>query len=907
MLWQYSALSVPLMVSALASAALGGFAWMHRRVAAARGFVLLMAACSWWSLSYALYRATTSYDLKLAFGLASMTGAMVVALAWAIFALQYTGQRRWLRPVPLALLAAPQVLTLLLALTNPWHHAFWARFELVERSGRVLVDIGPAWGFWLHVVYSWALMSLAVGLVAWRAYHSRSVYRLQGAAVVAAAAVPWIGNVLYVTGIWRFAANPMPLLFTLSGAVFFWAIFRLRLLDLVPVAREALVEEMADAILVVEEGGAVLDLNPAARALLGCGDDAEPSLGSLAGLVEGPLPEGPVSVRLDVATAGGVRRMDARVTPLRDRAGLTAGRLLVLRDLTDAERQEGALAMQRAYLEQLFHTAPQGIALLDHSDRVVDVNAAWQELFGYTPEEARGRPINELIVPDPLRSEGASTTSLVIGGRATSFHSLRRRRDGTLVDVHVTGSPVLVEGRQVGIWGIYQDISDRVAQERSRGEVLERERALRAEAEAATRRAAFLADVGTLLSAAFDSGTIYQELARLAVRELADYCLIDEVTPEGGTRRIAVAHADPEREGLLLRDAANPPDADPQERPVLRVVRSGEPLLLPEVTPEIVERWAYDETHRERFQANTPRSLLIVPLTARGRTLGAITLGLVRGDRRYGLPELEVAREVARRASLGIDNARLYREATEAVRARDSILGIVSHDLRSPITAILLQSDALLASAGDDETRDDLEQIVRAAEGMERMIRDLLDVATIEAGRLRVDPEPLPAASLLRAAHGMLLPLAEERGIALELDAAPLGDAEVLADRGRVLQVLSNLVGNALKFSPPDGVVEIGGEVVGAEVRFRVRDRGPGIPAAELPRVWDRFWQAEGPHRRLGAGLGLAIARGIVEAHRGRVWVESRPGVGSVFGFALPAARVVVPLPAWTDAAPAGG
>ncbi len=247
-----------------------------------------------------------------------------------------------------------------------------------------------------------------------------------------------------------------------------------------------------------------------------------------------------------------------------------------------------------------------------------------------------------------------------------------------------------------------------------------------------------------------------------------------------------------------------------------------------------------------------------------------------------------MAREVARRASLAIDNERLYREATDAIRARNSVLGVVSHDLRSPLTAIILQADALIGSGQATGARTELEHIIRAAEGMERMIRDLLDVAAIEAGQLRVVPEPHGAGTLLRAAAEMLAPLAEERGVALEAEPSALHDALVLADRGRVLQVFSNLVGNAIRFTPRGGRVRVGGAVDEAEVGFWVRDTGPGISAADLPRVWERFWQAGKGTPGSGAGLGLPIARGIVEAHAGRVWVESRPGEGALFGFSLP-------------------
>jgi PAS domain S-box-containing protein len=891
MVWQRTPVFGPLLVSAIVCAALALFAWRHRRVPAATGFVLLMASSSAWALFYALYRASADFRTKLLLAEATQAGAIVVPLAWAVFALQYTRRERWLAPRALLLLSAIPALTLGMALTNPWHHAFWTRFALVERGGRAAIDSVNGWGFWLHVAYSWGLLSLAVAIVALQALRSTHLYRRQAAAIILAAAVPWIGNVLHLSQTVRFPANPMPFLFTLSGAVFFWAIFRLRLLDLVPVAREALVEEMPDGVVVVDETGRVLDLNPAARELLGIrgevmGRSAAEVLAPIAAALGGEPGHGAIRVTLGAGRA--TRQVEVRVRPL-GRASVDAGRLIVLRDITEAQRAEGTLAVQRAYLDQLFEAAPEGLALLDAEERVLDVNGEWVRLFGWPIDEAAGRTINELIVPPALREEGASLTQRVSAGEKAEMETVRQARDGSPVEVYVAGTPVFADGRRVGTWGIYRDISRRKAAERQRAELLERERRARQEAEAAGRRTAFLAEVGTLLSATFDYASGLRQLARLAVPELADYCLIDEVEPDGGTRRVAVAHADPEAEARLLPDVRNPPDADEERRPVLRVVRTGEPMLVPEVTPEMLDRLAHDEAHRESLRNNPAplRSFIIVPLTARGRTLGTITLVSTDPERRFGPADLSVAQEMARRAALTIDNARLYNEAREALRARDSVLGVVSHDLRNPLTAILLNVDAAFAAGPlPREAAEALEGVVRSAQAMDRMIQDLLDVARIEAGQLRIDPAPCAPEDLVGEAVGMLARMAEERTIRLGLAVEPAPN--VRADRDRVLQVFSNLVGNALKFTPGGGTVTVGAAPEEGRVRFWVRDTGPGIAADEVERLWDPFWQGEGPARRSGAGLGLPIARGIVEAHGGHAWVESEPGAGTTFHFTLP-------------------
>ncbi|HEU0012433.1 MAG TPA: histidine kinase N-terminal 7TM domain-containing protein [Longimicrobium sp.] len=894
MAWQSTPFFIPLMVSALVCAGLGVFAIRHRGVTAASGFIFLMASSAWWSLCYALLRASNDPWGKVVLATATQAGAILVPLAWTIFALQYTHRARWLRPGALALLSAVPALTLVAVATNAWHHWFWTSFEPVVRAGRASISPENGPGFWLHVAYSWGLLSLSVLLLVLRALRSHHLYRRQAASLVFAAVVPWVGNVLHLSRAVTFPVNPMPLLFTFSGAVFFWAIFRLRLLDLVPVAREALVEEMPDGMVVLDEDGRVMDLNPAARELLELGpadvfgQPAARALAPLAGLLDAAPGAGSASLRVELGRDGARRVVDARLTPLRRHGSPTGGRLLLLRDITELERREGALAVQRAYLDQLFESAPHGIALLDAEDRVLDVNGEWSRLFGYTAREAVGHPINELVVGPERAQEAAALTVRVSGGQRVDLETVRHRSDGTAVDVHITGAPVIVGGEQVGTWGIYRDISQHKYEERVRLELLDRERAARADAEGAQRRAAFLADVGALLSASFDYAAGFKQLARRAVPELADYCLIDEAEKDGGTRRVAVAHADPEKEKLLLPDVRNAPDADPRRRPVLRVVRSGEPLLVPHITPEILDEWSIDERHRERFMQAGPQSLMIVPLTARGRTLGAITLASAGSGRRFGPGDLAVAEETARRAALVIDNARLYQEAREAVRARESVLGVVSHDLRNPLSGILLNAEGALTGGRDlsPDLREGLELIVKSAEAMERMIRDLLDVTRIEAGELRIAPEPTDAELLLREAVGMMAPLAGERQIALTAMPAP-EPVEVKADRDRVLQVFSNLLGNALKFTPRGGKVTAGAAREKGEMRFWVRDTGPGIEPEYVERLWDRFWQAEGPARRLGAGLGLPIARGIVEAHGGKVWVESQPGAGATFHFTL--------------------
>ncbi|HEX6748388.1 MAG TPA: GAF domain-containing sensor histidine kinase [Longimicrobium sp.] len=431
--------------------------------------------------------------------------------------------------------------------------------------------------------------------------------------------------------------------------------------------------------------------------------------------------------------------------------------------------------------------------------------------------------------------------------------------------------------------------------ERHAAPSLEAERAARVQAEAGEKRYAFLAEVSSLLDASLDYGTTFQKLARLVVPSLADYCLIDEAEPGGGLRRIARAHVDPGKEKILYTNTYHPPLAEEEDlsrHPVLRVIRTGLPLLVADFTPRMIDTIAHDDDHRGRLAILDLRSYIIAPLAARGRVLGAITLAAaVESGRRYRATDVALAEEVARRAALAIDNARLYTLAQAAIRAREAVLAVVSHDMRNPLASILLNATMLLDMAPrgalEPWMEDNLRQIVNSVEQTNRLITDLLDVARMEAsGGIPLDRTPVDARPLVAAAVRMLQPLAAQRGVELVDDAN--GPLPVVADPDRIVQVLSNLLGNAVKFTNAGGRVRVTAATYGAEQWFEVTDTGVGIAPQDQPHVFDRFRQV-GRDRR-GVGLGLPIARGIVEAHGGRIWVESTPGTGTTIRFTLPAA-----------------
>jgi PAS domain S-box-containing protein len=285
------------------------------------------------------------------------------------------------------------------------------------------------------------------------------------------------------------------------------------------------------------------------------------------------------------------------------------------------------------------------------------------------------------------------------------------------------------------------------------------------------------------------------------------------------------------------------------------------------------------------------RSRAVIPIVAGDAAVGALTLIVTKSGREFTEDRRAVASKFAFSAALALRNARLYTEMQGAKQARDDVLGVVSHDLRNPLTAIKMCAAVLLDSPpeSEEERRELLSTIVQSTELANRLIQDLVDVANIERGHMSLSQQPEDPSALVFAAAGMFDVEAVDRRVALDRDVA-INLPPVNADRGRIVQVLGNMIRNAIKFTPQNGAIRVGARLEGADVLFFVADTGPGIPLDMQSMIFERYWQAPSGARYGGSGLGLSIAKGIVSAHGGRTWVESEPGKGATFFIALPPA-----------------
>jgi signal transduction histidine kinase len=278
---------------------------------------------------------------------------------------------------------------------------------------------------------------------------------------------------------------------------------------------------------------------------------------------------------------------------------------------------------------------------------------------------------------------------------------------------------------------------------------------------------------------------------------------------------------------------------------------------------------------------------MIVPLKIRDRTIGAITLISSNRHRLYNETDLKFTEELAWHAAAAINNSRLYGEAQKAIQMREDLLAVVSHDLRSPLSSISMNAQ-LIAKDWKNDPRERSRRIKNSVVVMDRLISDLLDLSKIEGGHLELDKSPLNIDRFIQEVTEFVSSSADEKSISIGLKLSG-NVTEVEGDHDRVLQVFSNIIGNAIKFSAREESIIIGTEVKDGEAVFWVSDKGPGIAKEELPNLFDRYWQ--GDHKKskhAGVGLGLYIAKQMVEAHGGRIWAESEPGKGSTFYFTLP-------------------
>jgi PAS domain S-box-containing protein len=393
----------------------------------------------------------------------------------------------------------------------------------------------------------------------------------------------------------------------------------------------------------------------------------------------------------------------------------------------------------------------------------------------------------------------------------------------------------------------------------------------------------FMSEASSLLSESLDSTELVKTLTRLTVPDLADWCVLHLTSDSGDLELAEVVHADPSKVELAWSFVERAPTPGGFQQ----ILDSGESFFRPKIDPDILGQYARNDEHREVMQSLGFKSGIIVPICGRERAHGTLTLIASESGRTFTEDDLRFVEEFVARAALAMDNAELYATARRAVEVRDDVLAIVSHDLRNPLT-VISTAHAVLERIDDEKQRANaMGGIKRAVDQMQKLIQDLLDASYLESGKLQLEPRPVNVSKLFAEMGELFAPRAEEQSVELSFDVEP-DRLKVDADPTRLQQALGNLISNALRYVDEGGQVSVRATGKGDEVSITVADDGCGIPDDKLERLFDRFYQAQ-RDRHGGAGLGLAIAKGVVEAHGGELTVESTPAEGTTFEFTLPA------------------
>lgn len=595
------------------------------------------------------------------------------------------------------------------------------------------------------------------------------------------------------------------------------------------------------------------------------------------------------------------RVFQARVEPFRDRHEHIVGAIGVAFDVTEEHKTAAALKVTEARLRPLVDSNVIGVVFWDETDRVTEANEAFLQLVGLTREELLSGAASwqELTPPEYRLLDERALAEIRATGRGTPFEKEYIAKDGTRV-------PVLVGGARIGdsqgepLEGVafIVDLRDQVRLRRAREQLLVKEQKARLETEVVNARLRLLLESSKRLAKTMNISDSLEKLASLVVPGLADWgYVVHKGWDDDGQILVASAHSDPNKGELLQKlKSCRPDPMAPDGAP--RVFRTGEVAVYRDITLEQLSSnppaWPIPGTRDPEIlyvlRELGMRSLLCVPIQGRSGVDAVMMLVSATDPHRFGQDDIVLAQDLASRAAVALENARLLSEALDAIRARDDFLAVAAHELRTPLTSLLLHVQILRRELeGDPPGLDAVRRGVTAAESQVRrlslLIDGLLDVARLATHRMVIRVEKVDLRQLV---DGVLTTMATELKRAGCAVSVTMPD-EVVGrwDRVRLEQVLMNLLSNAMKFGA-GRPIEVNVEATDTTVRISVRDHGIGISGEDQARIFGRFERAAPTRHFGGLGLGLYVSVQILRVHQGSLRVESEPGKGACFIVELP-------------------
>lgn len=565
------------------------------------------------------------------------------------------------------------------------------------------------------------------------------------------------------------------------------------------------------------------------------------------------------------------RWVSAVAYPVKDADGAVQEVVLVHQDITEARRQQERLQDSEARLRMALDASRMNVWDWDLTSDLITCSENARDFWGIDVGQARDF-LRVVHAEDLPRLEEALRQALTGSGAYLVEYRLtlptgepRWVQSRGRVERDAAGQPARLVGVTLDVSGL------RRADERTR----------------------LLADAGATLGASLDYHTTLQQLSRLLVPRLADWCAVDLLDSNGNLQRVAVHHVDAAQVARASELFARYPPRRGDPQGVWHVIDTREVDWVPAIADDLLQAAAQDDEHLAVLRALGLRSYICLPLVSRDTAIGALTLVFAESGRRYEASDVELAADLARRAAVAVENAQLYQQLRDEHRRKDEFLATLAHELRNPLAPIRTGLGILrlqdTAGTGDRT----LSTMERQLAHMVRLVDDLLDVSRVTRGAISLDTARVDLFTIVGAAIEATRPQVEAAGVhlAVRLPEAPI---VIDADATRMAQVLGNLLTNAAKFTPHGGRVELSAAVEGADAVLRVSDTGRGIPGSMLSHIFEMFAQvhADDGHTRGGLGIGLTLVRRLVELHGGHVVAESGgPGAGSTFTVRLPLAR----------------
>jgi signal transduction histidine kinase len=561
------------------------------------------------------------------------------------------------------------------------------------------------------------------------------------------------------------------------------------------------------------------------------------------------------------------------ITIVLEQAGAQKGYVLLARDGSLVLLAEGLIDEQGTSAVRLLDSLPAACSPLLPASIVAYV----------------GRTRQKVLLPDAAEAPAFCSDAYVVRTRPRSILCLPIIKQQELIGLLYLENNLMVGAFTVEQIEVLELLAAQAAISLESAYFLAKEQAAREAAEAAERRMAFLSEASELLGESLDYEQVLVRLASLSLREFADSFVID-VVEDGALKRIAWMHADPAKQALLEELSLRYPPTLGSAHPTSQVIRTGEPLLIPADGDRPERITGFDEEYAQLARTIGTRTALAVPLVAHGKRIGAITFGSGRPGQSYGRADLELARELAHRIALAIENARLHRQTVQALRLREEFLSVASHELRTPMTALTLalqiMSEAQRSGRMEPTAmRRFIDLALVQGQRLNRLIDELLEVSRIQMDKLRISRVEVDLIALVTEVVQRFELNLTQSGSRVAIHSA--GPVVGSWDPSRLEQVVTNLLSNAIKFGAGKPI-EIRIEQGEGIARLIVKDSGIGMDPAVTARIFEPFERAVSARHYGGLGLGLFISRSIVEAHGGSIGVESQPGAGAIFTVELP-------------------